>query len=493
MDEIPHMNRIHSRHPHPGSLLGAYAATVLLLLAFAGCALGPDYRRPATPLPESFRGASAPGTNSIADLPWWVLFRDPVLIQLVGQAMTNNYDLKRIVAQVEQARQQITVARSPLFPQLGYQGILGRGQNSVAGVPSPSGGQTLTTPMALGNLSWELDVWGQIRRMTEAARAQYLATQEGQRNLRLIITCDVASAYLELLTLDAQLAILRNATNAYSGTLKIFQDRLAGGVASRLETDRAEAALEKAAASVPECERLIVAAENAINLLLGRPPGPIPRGTLPVGEQTAVGPEVPAGLTSDLLRRRPDIAIAEQGLIAANAMVGANKAQFFPTISLTAALGQGSTALDAFTAGSSRVWSAAAGLTGPIFQGGRIRAQYRASKAAFEAAVAQYDQSILTALREVSNALTARQKYIEVRRHEEKAVAALESAVTISTERYLTGKASYFEVLEAQQQLFPTQSDLAQARFAEANAVVDLYRSLGGGWSLTNNPTWTQE
>lgn len=487
------MNRIHTHCSRPQSLLGSCAATVLLLLAFAGCAVGPDYQRPVTPLPESFRGTSAPGTNSIADLPWWKLFRDPVLVQLVGQAMTNNYDLKRIVAQVEQARQQITVARAPLFPQIGYQGILGRGQNAVAGVPSPSGGQTLTTPMVLGNLSWELDVWGQIRRMTEASRAQYLATQEGQRNLRLLISCDVASAYLELLTLDAQLAILRNATNAYASTLKIFQERLAGGVASRLETDRAQAALSKAAASVPECERLIVAAENAINLLLGHPPGPIPRGTLPVGEQSAVGPEVPAGLTSDLLRRRPDIAIAEQGLIAANAMVGANKAQFFPTISLTAALGQGSTALDAFTAGSSRVWSAAAGLTGPIFQAGRIRAQYHASKAAFEAAVAQYDQSILTALREVSNALTARQKYIEVRQHEEKAVVALESAVTISTERYLTGKASYFEVLEAQQQLFPTQSDLAQARFAEANAVVDLYRSLGGGWSLTNNPTWTPQ
>lgn len=486
------MNRIDPHCPSAQAHSGSWLVAVLFLLAIAGCAMGPDYRRPEKPLPEAFWGSSTPGTNSVADLPWWKLFRDPVLIDLVGVAMTNNYDLKRIVAQVEQARQQITVARSPLFPQLGYQAVLGRGQNAVAGVPSPSSGQTLTTPMALGNLSWELDVWGQIRRMTEAARAQYLATQAGQRNLRLMITCDVASAYLELLTLDAQLAILRNATNAYADTLKIFEDRLAGGVASRLETDRAGAALSKAAASVPEWERRIIAAENAINLLLGRPPGNIPRGTLSVGEQTAAGPEVPAGLTSDLLRRRPDIAIAEQDLIAANAMVGANKAQFFPTISLTAALGQGSMALDAFTAGSSRVWSAAAGITGPIFQAGRIRAQYRAAKAAFEGAVAQYDQSILTALREVSNALTARQKYIEVRQHEEKAVVALESAVTISTERYLTGKASYFEVLEAQQQLYPTQSELAQARFAEANAVVDLYRALGGGWSLTNNPTWTR-
>ncbi len=492
MVEIPPMNRMHRNLSGSPTRPVSWAATVLLLLALAGCAMGPDYRRQKTSLPESFRGASAPGTNSIADLPWWTLFRDPVLVDLVEVAMTNNYDLKRIVAQVEQARQQITVARSPLFPQLGYQGLLGRGQNAVAGVPSPSSGQTLTTPMALGSLSWELDVWGQIRRMTEAARAQYLATQEGQRNMRLMITCDVATAYLELLTLDAQLAILRNATNAYAGTLKIFQDRLAGGVASRLETDRASAALAKAAASVPEWERRVVVAENAINLLLGRPPGTVPRGSLAVGEQTAFGPEVPAGLTSDLLRRRPDIAVAEQDLVAANAMVGANKAQFFPTISLTAALGQGSTALDTFTAGSSRVWSAAAGLTGPIFQGGRIRAQYRAAKAAFEAAVAQYDQSILTALREVSNALTARQQYIEVRRQEEKAVDALESAVTISTERYLNGKASYFEVLEAQQQLYPTQSDLAQARFAEANAVVNLYRALGGGWNLTNNPTWTR-
>lgn len=466
--------------------------TLVLAVILAGCAMGPDYKRPETQITSEFRGPALPGTNSLADLPWWSLFQDPVLVDLISQAMTNNYNLRQIVAQVEAARQQVTIARSPLFPQLGYSGSISRGKNAVAGNPVPgSGGSTQNYPMVLGSASWELDVWGQIRRLTEAARAQYLATADGERNLRLIIVSDLATAYLQLLTLDADLAIKREATNAFTGTLKIFEDRLQGGVASRLETDRASASLARAASTVPDLERRVVAAENAINLLLGRPPGPIPRGNKSVSQQTAVGPEIPAGIPSELLKRRPDVAAAEQALISANALIGANKAQFFPSISLTGLFGQGSTALDAFTGGSSRIWSIAAGVTGPIFQGGRIRAQYEASKAVYLAAAAQYEQVVLNALREVSDALVARQKYIAVRIESEKAVAALESSVKISTDRYLNGRASYFEVLEAQQQLYPTQSELAQARFAEANAVVDLYRALGGGWNLTNNPTWS--
>jgi len=467
-------------------------AVVLTGLALAGCALGPDYQPPKTQVTPEFRGPGQSETHSLADLPWWNLFQDLDLLGLINQALTNNYSLQQVVAQVEQARQQITIARSPLFPQLGYFGSLARGKNSIAGNPIPgNGGSTINVPMILGAASWELDVWGQIRRLTEAARAQYLATAEGERNIRLILVSELASAYFDLLTLDDQSEIQRNATNAYTGTLKIFQDRLQGGVASRLETDRATAALARAASTVPDLERRVVAAENAINLLLGKPPGPVVRGSKSVGQQTALGPEIPAGMPSDLLQRRPDVAAAEQMLVAANALIGANKAQFFPQISLTGLFGQGSTALDAFTGGSSRILSIAAGVTGPLLQGGRIRAQYRAAKAAYDAALAQYEQVVLNSLREVSDALVARQKYIAVRVESEKAVVALESSVKISTDRYLNGRASYFEVLEAQQQLYPTQAELSRARFAEAKAVVDLYRALGGGWNLTNNPAWT--
>lgn len=468
-----------------------FLSTLVAVVFLAGCAMGPDYRRPETQVPSDFRGPVEPGTNSLADLPWWNLFNDPVLLDLINEALTNNYTVRQVVAQVEQARQQITIARAPLLPQLGYSGSLARGRNSMSGNPIPGTGSTLNTPLVVGAASWELDIWGRVRRLSEAARAQYLATVEGERNIRLILVSELASAYFDLLVLDDQLAIQREATNAYAGTLKIFYDRLQGGVASRLETDRAEASLARAAASVPELERRVIAAENAIRLLLGHPPGPIPRSFKKPDQQLAVGPDIPAGLPSELLERRPDVASAEQQLVAANAVIGASKAQFFPQFSLTALFGQGSVEMDAFTSGSSRIWSIAAGVTGPIFQGGQIRAQYRISKAAYEQTLAAYEQTFLNALAEVSNALVARKKLIEVRAENEKAVVALESAVKIATDRYLNGRSSYFEVLEAQQQLYPTQAELAAARGAQAKAVVDLYRALGGGWNLTNNPTWT--
>ncbi len=465
--------------------------TLVAVVILAGCAMGPDYRRPETQMPPDFRGPAEPSTNSLADLPWWNLFNDPVLLDLISEALTNNYTIRQVVAQVEQARQQITIARAPLLPQLGYSGSLARGKNSMSGSPVPGTGTTVNTPLVLGAASWELDIWGRVRRLSEAAQAQYLATVDGERNIRLILVSELASAYFDLLVLDDQLAIQREATNSYAGTLKIFNDRLQGGVASRLETDRAEASLARAAANVPDLERRVVAAENAIRLLLGRPPGPIPRSAKKPDQQMDVGPEIPVGLPSELLERRPDVTAAEQQLVAANALIGASKAQFFPQFSLTGLFGQGSLEMDAFTSGSSRIWSIAAGMTGPIFQGGQIRAQYRISKAAYEQTLAVYEQTLLNALAEVSNALVARQKFIEVRVESEKAVVALESAVRISTDRYMNGRSSYFEVLEALQQLYPTQAELAFARGSQAKAVVDLYRALGGGWNLTNNPTWT--
>ncbi|HAB16997.1 MAG TPA: efflux transporter outer membrane subunit [Verrucomicrobiota bacterium] len=470
----------------------ALGATLLVAAILAGCAVGPDYKRPETQVTPEFRGPAAAGTNSLADLPWWTLFQDPVLLGLIQESLTNNYDLRQAVAVVEQARQQVTVARAPLFPQLGYSGGIARGKNQVFGSSAAGLGSTSTTPYAWGLASWEIDLWGRIRRLSQAAQAQYLATVEGERNVRLTLVSDLASAYLQVLSLRDELIIQREATNAYAETLRIFQDRLQGGVTSRLETDRAEASLARAASTIPDLQRRIVAAENALNLLVGRPPGSVAAAEKPINQQTLVAPEIPAGLPSDLLQRRPDISAAEQQLIASSALIGAAKANFFPQISLTGMFGQGSLEMDAFTGGSSRIWSIAAGVTGPIFQGGQIRAQYAASKAAYDQSVAVYEQTVLNALREVSDSLVARQKFIEVRIESEKAVLALISSVRIATERYINGRSSYFEVLEAQQQLYPTQVELNNARLAEARAIVDLYRVLGGGWNLTNAAAWTE-
>lgn len=447
---------------------------------FGGCAVGPKYQRPPVDTPHAYRFDSTLGTNSFGDLPWWEVFRDPALQDLIRTALTNNYDIKRAAARVEQARQQIFVARAPLFPQIGYGGDIGRGKHAVVNLMAAGSSDTVSSAQVNLNAMWEIDFWGRVRRLTEAARAQYLATDEGRRGVTITLVSDVATLYLNLLDLDQELAIQRAATNAYAGSYRIFNDRRINGVASRLETDRAAAALANAAAEIPRLETQIATAENQINLLLGRNPGPVPRGSL-----TNLAPfpaEIPAGLPSALLQRRPDILQAEQTLVAANAYIGASFANFFPQIGLTTFLGRVSPELSAFSAGSANAWNVGATLAGPLFQGGQLRAQYRASKAAFDEAKASYEQTVLNALGEVSNALITRQKYAESAVFNAQAVAALTSSVELATARYLQGKSSYYEVLQAQQELYPTQRSLVQVQVSERLSVVSLYRALGGGW-----------
>ena len=459
-----------------GLLVGA------ALLVAGGCAVGPDYKRPAVSEPGNFRFAAGVATNSLGDLPWWQVFKDPVLQELIYVALTNNYDLKQAVARVEQARQQVTVARSPLFPQVGYGGDVGRGRNAVFNAPAANGGATQSSALLNANAFWEIDFWGRIRRLTEAAKAQYLATDEARRGVTITLISQVASAYFQLLDLDRELEVQRAATNAYSGTYRIFSERLTNGVASRLETDRAAAALASAAATIPDLELRIANTENLLCLLMGRNPGPIKR--LSLTEEPLIGPEIPAGLPSDLLRRRPDVLASEQALIAANANIGASFANFFPRIGLTTFVGKISPELSAFTAGSATAWNVGATLTGPLFQGGALRAQYKGAKAQFDEAKAAYEQAVLVAFQDVSNALISRQKLSEVLVYQEQAVAALGSSVQIATDRYLNGKSSYFEVLQAQQELYPAQLVQAQTQAGELIAVVQLYRSLGGGWQM---------
>ena len=456
------------------------------LVVLAGCAVGPNYQRPAVNAPAQFRSTENQTTNSFADLGWWQVFQDPQLQNLIGTALTNNYDLKQAVARVEQARNQAVAVNSAFFPQIGYSGDIGRGQNALYNSPAGLNGGTASSAQLTLGLAWEIDFWGRIRRSSEAARAQYLATDAARRSVQVMLVAGVATAYFQLLDLDQELAIQCAATNAYAGSYRIFDERLSQGVASKLETDRAAAALANAAAIIPQLEIQIATAENQLSVLLGRNPGSIARGSLT--NRTQLTPEIPAGLPSELLRRRPDVMSAEQLLIAANANIGVSIANFFPQIGLTTLLGRASPELSSFTGSSGNLWDLGGTMSGPVFQGGKLRAGYRAAKAKFDESKAAYQQSVLTAFQEVANALIARQKLADKYVFDGQAVAALESSVVLATQRYLNGKSSYYEVLQAQQELYPTQRAQVQTQVGEWLAVVQLYQALGGGWQTPASP-----
>jgi len=450
------------------------------IVFMAGCAIGPNYKRPSVDTPGSFRFAASQSTNSFGDLPWWEVFKDPTLLELITAAITNNYDQRQAVARVEQARNLAVAARAPLFPQVGYGGNVGRGRNALFNSPVALNGATESSAAASLSAVWEIDLWGRIRRLSEAARAEYLATDETRRAITTALVSDVATAYFQLLQLDQELAIQRAATNAYTSSLRLFEDRLNNGVASKLETDRAAAALANAASIIPRLDLSIATTENQLSILLGRNPGPIARNSLT--NDALVIPDIPAGLPSELLRRRPDVLAREQLLIAANANIGASLANFFPQIGLTTFVGKVSPELSAFTAGSANMWNVGASVAGPLFQGGQLRAQYRASKAKFDEAKSGYEQSILTSFQEVSDALIAREKLGEARAYNEQAAVALASSVDLATQRYVGGRSSYYEVLQAQQELYPTQRAQVQAQVGELVAIIQLYKALGGGW-----------
>jgi multidrug efflux system outer membrane protein len=469
-------------------VLSAVVAATLL----GGCAIGPDYQRPAVAKSETFRGQATAEAVSFADAPWWEAFQDPTLKALIQGALRNNYDAAIAAARVQEARAFFRVARSELFPSLDYGATAGRGRLPLGGLNLPDGTDHRTDNFFSGTMttSWELDVWGRVRRSNEAARATLFATEDARRSVWLTLVSDLAQAYFQLLALDVQLQIARNSTQAYQGTYDLFLDRFNLGVASKLETSRALGALGNAQATIPQLQSAIVARENQISILLGRTPGPIPRGQ-PMYAQP-VAPAVPAGLPSALLERRPDLRQAEQQLVAANARIGVAKAEFFPTLSLTALFGAASPELSALTGGGATVWAVAGMLSGPLFNAGRTTGQYRASIARWEQARLQYEQAVLGALREVSNALTALAKLAEAETGQSTAVRGLEDAVVHATDRYRQGLASYYEVLEAQQQLYPAQNTLAEIRANRLVAYVQLYKALGGGWNL-GDAEWAGE
>jgi multidrug efflux system outer membrane protein len=431
-------------------------------------------------MPGNYRGATGVATvNSLADLPWWNVYKDETLKELIRAALANNYDVRIAVTRVEQSRALAAQARAQFFPFVTYQGQANAGPNQEFGSISQLD-RSGTGEYIAGNVSWELDLWGQIRRMNEAARAQFLATEEAQHAVMLSLVADVATAYLELLELDAELEIARSGVDSFGRSLKLFSTRLAGGAASKLETSSAEAELASVAATIPDLERRIALKENQINVLLGRGPADVPRRAA-LSDQT-MPPDVPAGLPSALLERRPDVRRAEQLLRSANAQVGVSVTNFFPQLNLTGLLGRLSPEYAGFANPTWNAWMLGGSLTGPLFEGGRLRAQYRQAVAAWEQAKLQYQQTALIALLEVSNALISREKLEGVRAQLERAVAAYQEAVKVSMQRFREGRASYYEVLLEQQQLFPAENALAQTRLNQLLAIVQLYEALGGGW-----------
>ena len=478
----PHVRSAKGECPSHWRVLQPLFCLCTLLFLAAGCAVGPNYRRLAVDSPATFRGEPTATTNSFADLAWSDVYQDPTLQALIREALTNNYDLRIAVTRVEQARAVAMQARSQFVPSINYNGTVSRGRNELLGNVIPNGGATGSAVAGTLNAFWEVDLWGRVRRLNESARAQFLATEEGRRGVLLSLLSDVSTVYLRLLELDQELEVASRTTNSFGDSLKIFSQRLEGGVASELETDRAEAALANAAAALPDIQQQIVLTENQLCILLGRPPGPIERSDSLLRQR--MPPEVPAGLPSALLERRPDVRQAEQLMRSANADVGEAVAEFFPQIGLTAFLGKVSSELSAITLGSANAWSAAATASGPLFQGGRLIGQYRQRKAAREEARLRYQYTVLTAFQDVANALISREKRAEIREQQAREVKALDAAVHVSTKRYLAGKASYYEVLEAQQQLFPAELNLARVERDQLLAIVQLYKALGGGWDM---------
>ncbi len=451
----------------------------LAALLLAGCAVGPSYKRPETAAPDAFRGPAAGGPA--ADLSWSDIARDPELDGLIREALRNGYDTRIAAARVEESRAIAAEVHGQLFPGIGYEANADRGRNALLGNANPNGtGGTADGFDGYLGAAWEFDLWGRVRRLDEAARSQYLASEEARRGVELSLASDVAVVYYGLLELDDELSIARRATESFGESLKLFNRQLEGGVASRLDTASAEAAMAASAAQIPDIEMRIAAAENQICLLVGRNPGPVARGAS-LSDQPPP-PQVPAGLPSALLERRPDVREAEEEARAANAGIGVVVGGFLPRIGLSALLGAVSPSLDSITSRKAGLWSVGAGATGPLFQGGGLRGQYEEAKAAWEEAKLSYQQAALNAFADVANALVSRQRLTEKREQQERAVEAYLEAVKLSTQRYSLGKASYFEVLQAQQLLFPAEAALAQTRRDELVSVVQLYRALGGGW-----------
>jgi len=461
--------------------LASLTVAIMALGLVAGCRVGPNYHRPVVQSPTAYRHLSEnkqvqAQAVSYADLPWWQIFQDPQLQELIRTALKQNYDLQLATERINEARAQVAVTRSNQFPQVQGNGDFAGGKES--NFQTKFNFLTLTADAA-----FQLDFFGKLRRATEASRAQLLATEDARQTVILTLVSDVASDYFALLQLDLQLQITRNTVAAQEASVKLTNFRVEHGVATKLDVLQAQQVLDTANAQIPDLERQIAQEENAISILLGNYPQAVPRGR-PLVEQP-LPPEVPPGLPSALIERRPDIREAEQVLVAANAEIGVAKAQFFPQISLTGSGGGAfgrSSAFSSLMSSQVGIWSYGAQFSQPIFTGGALRGNLRAAKSQHEQALIAYRQTIQRAFGDVSDALVGYQKLHEVRVRQENSVADLAESVRLSNMRYKGGTTTYLEVLDGQRSLFSAELTLAQARGTEYQSLVQLYRALGGGW-----------
>jgi multidrug efflux system outer membrane protein len=458
---------------------------IALSLAFlaTACTLGPEYRRPVVTMPPAYPGVEGAGARSLADAKWFELFNDPTLTRLVNAALEQNFDVRIAAERVLQARALYGISRADRFPTVDASAdIVGTkiSQSGASRFIRPEDDASVAYTQAGFGLGWELDVWGRVRRLNEAARAEFLATEEARRGVITTLVADVSSRYLALRALDLELEIARRTSDVANDGLRLTQVRQDRGVATALDVRQAEQLLHTAGGQIAGIERDIALAEHALMLLLGRFPEDVPRGR-PL-EAFATPPAVPAGLPSTLLERRPDIRQAEQQLVAANARIGVARAEFFPRISLTGFFGAQSRALADLLSAPARIWSAAAGATVPVFDAGRRRGNVEFAEAVQRELVLNYQRTIHQAFREVADALATYRKTSEQRAEQERLVEAIGASTRLSTQRYEGGLDNYLQVLDAQRNLFQGELDLARLRLLELTAVVELYRALGGGW-----------
>jgi outer membrane protein, multidrug efflux system len=461
--------------------LAPFPFAIMVSSLVAACAVGPNYHRPAVPTPTAYRGPSdnAPvpaETASYADLPWWQVFQDPQLQELIRTALKQNYDLQLATERINAGRAQVAVTRSSLFPQVQGDGTFQGGKEGTF--------QTKYNFLGLtADAAFQLDFFGKLRRATEASRAELLATEDARQTVILTLVSDVASNYFALLQLDLELQITHDTVAAQEDSVKLTNLRLQHGVANKLDVLQAQQVLDSANATVPDLERQIAQEENAISILLGNYPQAVPRGR-PLVEQL-LPPEIPPGLPSSLLERRPDIREAEQILVAANAEIGVAKAQFFPQISLTGSGGGAfgrSSAFSGLMSSQVGIWSYGAQVSQPIFTGGALRGNLRLAESQHQQELIAYREAIQHAFGDVSDSLIAYQKFHQVRVRQEDSVADLQESVRLSNMRYKGGTTTYLEVLDGQRSLFAAELTLAQARGTEYQSLVQLYRALGGGW-----------
>jgi multidrug efflux system outer membrane protein len=468
---------------------------LFLTLFTCSCAVGPNYKRPKVDVPVTYRGAapeegaqpagnsaqpeSTPGVQSLADHKWWEVFQDPTLQDLIRTALKQNYDVRIAAARIMEARAQLGITRADQLPTVNAGASAENDRFSAKQEIFPPGEET-STNTAGASFAWDLDFWGKYRRATEAARANLLATEWARRAVINSLVSDVAASYFQLRAHDLQLEIARRTLASRQESLHLTQTLANGGDATMLDVRQAEQLVAAAAASIPNLERQIQQEENFLSTLLGQNPGPIARG-LKLTEQPHV-PEVPAGIPSNLLERRPDIREAEAELVSANAQIGVARAAYFPQISLTASSGFESTALTSLFAGPAGFWSFGGALTQPIFAGGRIKSRVRLTEARKQEMVLTYQRTIQQAFRGVSDSLVEYRKDREFRERQEELVLAAQDAARLSEMRYQGGATSYLEVLTNETNSFNAELGLVQAQLNELVGLVDIYRNLGGGW-----------